>query len=298
MKKLIILLICALLVPFCGKRQVGEIKAPGVVDGDIITLKAQVSGAVDEIKMVEGQKVAKDEILVTINSDKSKNQLDELAISLKEIENNQEKLKSKAVFLRSNLAYLGKQVERFKRLRKSESIPGENLEVMELKKLEAATSLVDIEKTLRDLDLQKEKIDNKQKYLNLVLADHVIKSPVSEGVIIEKFVSVGETVFPGASIADILDLPSLYVESFLEEQEVSSLKLNMKARILVDGMGNKELWGTVSYFGRKAEFSPKYIISEKERESLLYQVKIKVDGDTGILKIGMPVTVAIEKESK
>lgn len=298
MRNLIILLICAFLVPFCGKRQAGEIKAPGVVDGDIITLKAQVSGAVDEIKMTEGQKVAKDEVLVSINSDKIKNQLDELAISLKEIENNQEKLKSKAVFLRSTRAYLGKQVERFKRLRKSESIPGENLEAMELKKLEAETSLVDIEKTLRDLELQKEKIDNKQKYLNLVLADHVIKSPVSQGVIIEKFVSVGETVFPGASIADILDLPSLYVESFLEEQEVSSLKLNMKARILVDGdsMGKKELWGTVSYFGRKAEFSPKYIISEKERQSLLYQVKIKVDGDAGIFKIGMPVTVVIEKE--
>jgi HlyD family secretion protein len=124
----------------------------------------------------------------------------------------------------------------------------------------------------------------------------VIKSPVSQGVIIEKFVSVGETVFPGASIVDILDLASLYVEVFLEEQEISSLKLNQKARIRVDGLGNRELLGTVSYFGRKAEFSPKYIISEKERESLLYQVKIKVEGDTSIFKIGMPVTVIIEKE--
>ncbi|MCX6584504.1 MAG: HlyD family efflux transporter periplasmic adaptor subunit [Candidatus Aminicenantes bacterium] len=298
MKKLIIILICALLVPFCGKRQTAEIKAPGVVDGNIITLKSQVSGVVDEVRLVEGRMVAKDEVLVSINSDKIKNQLDEVGITLKEIENNREKLKNKAVFLKSNLAFLGKQVERFRRLRKSESIPGENLEAMELKKLEAATSLFDIEKTLRDLELQKEKIENKQKYLNLVLADHVIKSPVSQGVIIETFVSVGETVFPGASIADILDLPGLYVETFLEEREVASLKLNMKARILVDGdgQGNKELWGTVSYFGRKAEFSPRYIISEKERESLLYQVKIKVEGDTGIFKIGMPVTVAIKRE--
>jgi HlyD family secretion protein len=251
---------------------------------------------VEEIKIAEGRAVSKDEVLVIINSDKIKNQLDELAISLQEIENNQEKLNKKAVFLRSNVAFLGKQVERFKRLRKSDSIPGENLETMELKKLEAETSLFDIQKTLHDLELQKEKIANKQKYLNLVLADHVIKSPVAQGVVIEKFVSVGETVFPGASIADILDLPSLYVETFLEEREVSSLKLNMKAQILVDGMGGKELPGTVSYFGRKAEFSPKYIISEKERESLLYQVKIKIDGDTGLFKIGMPVTVVIKKE--
>ncbi|HLP61504.1 MAG TPA: efflux RND transporter periplasmic adaptor subunit [Candidatus Deferrimicrobium sp.] len=296
MKKSIIILICALLMPFCGQRREVEIKAPGVVDGDIITLKSQVSGTVDEMKIIEGQTVTRDEVLVSINSDKIQNQLEELSIALQELENNREKFNKKKILLRSNVAFLGKQVDRFKRLRKSDSIPGENLESMELKKLEAETSLFDIEKTLRDLELQKEKIANKQKYLNLVLADHVIKCPVGQGIVIEKFVSVGETVFPGASIVDILDLPSLYVETFLEEREVASLKLNMKARILVDGLGGKELWGTVSYFGRKAEFSPKYIISEKERESLLYQVKIKIDGDMSIFKIGMPVTVAIKKE--
>jgi HlyD family secretion protein len=168
---------------------------------------------------------------------------------------------------------------------------------MELKKLEAETSLFDITKSLQALEIQKEKIENKQEYLNLLLADHVIKSPIN-GVVIERFVSGGETVFPGASIADILDTSSLFIETFLEEREVSSLTLNMKARVLVDGLEDKELWGTVAYFGRKAEFSPKYIISEKERESLLYQVKVKVEDEAGIFKIGMPVTVAFKRNDE
>lgn len=295
MKKALIILFLVVLVSACGKSNDAEIKAPGIVDGDIITLKSQVAGTVDARNLEEGKTVSRDDLLVKINNDKIKNQLAELDITLKEINNNREKLGKKAVFVRSNLAYLDKQVKRFRRLKKTNSVSGEKLEAMELKKLEAETSLFDIQRSLQALEIQKEKIQNKREYLNLMLADHVITSPAA-GVIIEAFISRGETVFPGTAVADILDTSSLFVETFLEESEIASLKLNMKVRILVDGMEDKDLWGTVSYFGRKAEFSPKYIISEKERKSLLYQVKIKVEGETGIFKMGMPVTVVFERD--
>ena len=298
MKKIIILLMVVILDFGCVERKETEIEASGIIDGNIITLKSQVSGTIDELLLEEGKTVARDDVIVKINSDKIKNQLTELDITLKEIENNSEKLKKTAAFVRSNLIYLDKQVKRFRRLKKTNSISGEKLESMELKKLEAETSLFGINKNLRALDLQKEKIENKRGYLNLLTEDHVIKSPCAGGVIIEIFIASGETVFPGASIADILDTSSLFIETFLEEKEISLLKLNMKVRVLVDGLEEKELLGTVSAFGRKAEFSPKYIISEKERKFLLYQVKVKVESETGIFKIGMPVTVIFKKSDE
>lgn len=293
---LFIILISLVSISACGRRGETGITAPGVVDGDVVTLKAQVSGTVDELLTGEGRQVAADQVLVRINSDKTANQLQELEITLKEIENSREKLEKNAAFARSNLSYLSKQVERFRRLKKTDSVPGEKLEAMELKKLEVETSLFDIAKSLRALEFQKEKIENKRDYLNLLLADHVIRSPLAEGVVIETFVSKGETVFPGAAVADILNTAGLYVEVFLEEQEVSALKLGQNVRVLVDGLEDKELSGTVSYFGRKAEFSPRYIISEKERTSLLYQVKIQIEGTSGIYKLGMPVTVIFDKK--
>lgn len=290
MKKAIIILVFISLTWACGHHKETAGQAPGVVDGDVITLKSQAAGAVEQFKAVEGQQTAPGDLLVKINSDKIQNQRSELDITLKEIENNSGKLREKARFLRSSLAYLGKQVQRFQRLKKTGAVPGEKLEAMELKKLEAQTSLADISRGLRALELQQEKIQTKAEYLDLVLADHTVTAPVA-GVVLETFVSKGETVMPGTPLADILDTDSLFVETFLEEPELAALKLGMKARIQVDGMEGKELWGTISYFGRKAEFSPKYIISEKERTALLYRVKIRVDGVSGIFKLGMPVTV-------
>lgn len=273
----------------CSKEEQGGVKAPGMVDGEIITIKTTVPGTIDELTIKEGEEVPKDKILVRVNSDKVENQLRELEILDKEIAINREKINTKMRLVRSTIGYLQKQVDRFRRLKRTKSIAGEKLESMELKLLEAKTTRLDLQKSLEVLEVQKEKIANKNEYLRLLLDDHVLKSPVN-GVVVEKFVSKGEVILPGTAIADILDSSSLYVEIFIEGKEMGSLKINQEARIIVDG-NSTPVTGTISFFGKKAEFSPKYIISEKEREALLYKVKIKVADTNGILKIGMPVTV-------
>ncbi len=280
----------------CSKTGDSKIKAPGIVDGDLITVKAAVTGTLQGQVIKEGEKVNKDQVLAQVETDKIENQLKELEINSREIDINGEKISKQLKFLESNIQYLRKQVQRFQRLKEKKSIPGEQLETMELKLLEAETSRFDLKKTLETLSVQKEKIRNKREYLQLLLEDHTLKSPVA-GVVVEKFVSPGEMVLPGTAIADILDTSSLFVEIFIEGKEIAGLTLNQKAVIQPDGI-DKELTGVISYFGKKAEFSPKYIISEKERQSLLYRVKIKVKDTAGILKLGMPVTVVLEKTGK
>ncbi len=286
---------------YCSKAENNQIKAPGIVDGDIITLKSQVAGTLQQLNMKEGQPITREAVLATVNSEKVANQLRELDIQRKEITIKTQKTTQNLRFLDENTRYLNKQVQRFRRLKEKNAVPGEKLEALELKLMEASTSQFDLKKTVEELDIQKEKIANKQEYLQLLIADHRITSPV-DGVVVETFVSQGENVFPGTAIADIIDRASLYVEIFIEEEEMSTLKLNQSVQIQVDGLANtakngNELSGVISFFGKKAEFSPKYIISEKERKSLLYQVKVRVVDTAGILKIGMPVTVLLKKHA-
>jgi HlyD family secretion protein len=291
MKKLFFpVLVMFLVMVSCSNNHEGVMRAPGIVEGDIITVKSAVVGTIRQMNITEGEKVVKGKPLVQVDVDKIENQLRELEITGKEIEVNSEKISKKLVFLGSNLRYLRRQVERFRRLKKKNAVPGEELEAMELKLLEAETSRFDLKKTLEGLEIQKEKIGNKREYLHLLLGDHVLLSPV-DGVVVEKFVSAGETVFPGTAVVDILDTSSLYVEIFIEERELGGLRLNQQTKIRVDGI-DKEITGVISLFGKKAEFSPKYIISERERKSLLYRVKVAVQDPEGILKIGMPVTVS------
>ncbi|MGE5340808.1 MAG: HlyD family secretion protein [Candidatus Omnitrophota bacterium] len=280
-------------VPNCSKKDMGVIRAPGMVDGDIITSKSAIAGTIQQMDIVEGQKITRGQLIAEVDPDKIRNQLEELDIRTQQITIDSEKLTQEIRVQAADVQLLEKQVERFRRLKSQNAVSGESLETLELKLQRAQTALFNLKRSIEALTVQREQIRNKRDYLKLTLNDYFIKSPV-DGVILEKFVSPGEQVFPGTAIADILDVSSLYVEIFIEENEMGRLKLNDRARIQPDG-SPRALTGTLSYFGRKAEFSPKYIISEKERKSLLYQVKIKIQDPEGILKIGMPVTVTIRK---
>jgi len=292
MRKIISLMILiAVLAISCSKDGNQQIKSSGIVDGEIIGIKSQVSGKISKWHFSEGMNIRKDDTLAAIGNEKVLNNIEELNLKEQELLLTRQRLNKKLKLIKANIEHLSKQVDRFKRLSKKSAVTGENLENMELKLLEAETTLFDTQKQLTALDLQKAQIHNKNEYLQLMLADYVIKSPVS-GVVLETFVSKGEVVFPRTAIADVLNIAGLFVEVFLEEEEIGSLKLNQEVKILVDGIKDKQFKGIISYFGRKAEFSPKYIISEKERKGLLYQVKVQIKQvDAETFKVGMPVTV-------
>jgi HlyD family secretion protein len=291
-KKILIVSVCFMVMAACSREREEFILAAGVVDGEVITVKAAVSGKIETLDAEEGKDVESDKILASVDSDKIENQLDGLEIQGQQIAVSRKKLDRKIQLLDANLEYWKDQVGSFERLGKKESISGDQLEQTRLKLDEVEASLFEARQSLRELSYRSENIQNQKEYLNLLLEDHIITSPVS-GFILEKFVSQGEMVFPGTPVADVLDRSSLYVETFLEESELSRLELGQKVDILVDGLESRVFSGTIVYFGQKAEFSPKYIISEKERQSLLYKVKVKLERDLEVFKLGMPVTIRI-----
>ncbi len=278
----------------CASESPDIITAAGVVDGDVVTVKSLVAGRLEILNIREGINVDRGDILIKVETEKIENQMQGLDIQEKEIGVNRLKLNRRIVLLESNASYCQEQVQSYERLADKESISGDQLKKARLTLEDVEASLFDAHQTQRALSIQMESIQNKKKQFMLQLEDHVVTSPVM-GVVLEKFVSQNENVLPGVPLADVLDLSSLFVEAFLEESELARLKLEQPVDILVDGLQGRILPGKIVYFGRKAEFSPKYIVSEKERTSLLYQVKIRPDKDLEVFKLGMPVTVRIRK---
>ncbi len=278
----------------CTSEAPDFITAAGVVDGDVVTVKSLVAGRLEILNIREGIHVARGDILIKVEANKIENQIQGLDIQEKEIGVNRLKLNRRIALLESNATYWKEQVKSYERLAGKESISSDQLKKARLTLEDVEASLFDARQTQNALSIQMESIQNKKKQFMLQLDDHVVISPVM-GVVLEKFVSQNENLLPGVPLADILDLTSLFVETFLEESELARLKLEQPVDILVDGLQDRIFPGKIVYFGRRAEFSPKYIVSEKERTSLLYQVKIRPDKDLEVFKLGMPVTVRIRK---
>jgi HlyD family secretion protein len=293
MKKTALIVLWIFLLYACGKNE-REIRAPGVVDGEIASVKALAAGTLENLLVREGQAVGQGDLIAEINRDKVRNGMAELDLAVKDIANSEARIREKRQLLAANLGYWQKQVQRFERLQRNQSISGEQLEKSRLQLQDARTSLFELERSLDALEIQKQRVANQRRALELAEKDLLLKSPVS-GVVLETFIGRGETVLPGAALADILDLSSLFVDVFIEEREIAGLTLGQKAAIVVDGLEGRTFSGRIAAFGRKAEFSPKYIVAEKERQALLYQVKVRLEGDLDAFKVGQPVTVVFAK---
>jgi len=291
MKKLLFVLSIAVFIAVgCSNKNSRKIIAAGVIDGNIIHVKSGTSGIIDRLNAEEGRIVSPADTLVYIDYKKIENQIQELRIQEKSIILKRTALVEKQKFLNQRLSYLSDQVKKLKRLSKHDAVSEDNLKLTDLKKKEAETSLFDLQVQLKNSDLELGRIRLKREYLLLLKRDHIITAPV-KGTVLEIFSRRGEQVFPRDMIMDILASTGLYAEVFLEEEEVNSLALGDTAKIFIDGV-DQEVNGVVSYFGKKAEFSPKYIISEKERKNLLFQVKVAINPNSAkSVKIGQLVTV-------
>lgn len=276
-------------LPSCSSKKDSSLKAAGVVEGDVLTLRTQAAGTLLSLSFQEGDRIDEDRPVGRLEDLKVRNLLEQVEISRQEVAITRERLLKKRELLLEQKRYLARQEGRLSRLTEGEAISGESWERAALQLKESETTLYDTEKALANLQVQESLLNNKKGALELSLRDHTLRAPVS-GLVLEKVASSGENLPAGAPIAEILDEKTLRVEVFLELQEVSLLKIGQRAEIVLDGT-EKRIPARIALFGQKAEFSPKYIVSEKERQSLLVKVTVRPEGDSSPLKVGAPVTV-------
>jgi HlyD family secretion protein len=111
----------------------------------------------------------------------------------------------------------------------------------------------------------------------------------SAGTVTSRLVEPGELVGAGAPIAVIVDLDRAWVNAYVEEPRVPSLRIGGTAAVSTDAGDRIE--GTVAFVAPRAEFTPRNVQTSDERSRLVYRVRIHVDNRGGVLKPGMPVEV-------
>ncbi len=131
-------------------------------------------------------------------------------------------------------------------------------------------------------------LDAQMKVLEDQLQKCFVRSPLT-GLVMEKYVEMGEVLSPGKAIVKIGDLSELNLRVFVSGAQLPGIKLGQQVQVQIDEdrKNNQALTGTISWISPEAEFTPKIIQTKKERVKLVYAVKVKVKND-GRLKIGMP----------
>jgi HlyD family secretion protein len=122
----------------------------------------------------------------------------------------------------------------------------------------------------------------------------ILVSPI-DGIVLSRLVEPGEVVAPGVPLITLGSLDDLTITVYIPENQYGIIKLGHKALVTVDSFPGQTFEATVVRIADQAEFTPRNVQTQEERQTTVYAIKLSVDDPEGKLKPGMPADVVFEE---
>lgn len=128
--------------------------------------------------------------------------------------------------------------------------------------------------------------------LDARLREAVLAAP-ADAVVEVVSVRSGDLIPPGRIVMTMLETSQLWVKVYVPETELARVHLGQPATVLVDGIA-KTFAGRVGQIASEAEFLPRNVQTQSDREHEVFGVKVFVDNAERVLKSGMSATVRLD----
>jgi HlyD family secretion protein len=256
-------LLSAALAVSCGDGDTA-IRASGTIEATLVTVSAQVSGSVREVRSDEGARVKKADVLVRINATVFELQKKQAEAQLVQAENNNR--------------VAGEDARRTLALFKSGSVTQKQRD-----------------DTQARADVAQAQVDAARIAVSLCdeqLRHATVTAPIN-GVVTHKLVEEGELVFPGSALFSITDLSRVFLTIYLTERDLARVSIGQKAEVTIDAFEKRKFSGEVTYISPQAEFTPKNVQAREDRVKLVFAVKISIPNPDEVLKPGVPADAVL-----
>ncbi|MBP6164098.1 MAG: efflux RND transporter periplasmic adaptor subunit [Aliarcobacter sp.] len=301
LKKLIIILLLLVVLAaiyfysFMNKQSnlpEGFASGNGRIETTQVDISSKLSGRLINIDSQEGDLVEKNQVLARLDIKELNTKLQEaIAYKQQAIEN-----KNYALAIveekQSELSLAKKNYDRANSLYKTKSIP-----LAEFQKNETL-----LQTAQAVLSASKSQVISAQSTINATIAqietikvnieDSKLYSPV-KGRVLYKIAENGEIVANGGKVLVVLDLMNTYMIIFLPTSQAGLVDIGSEARIVLDAIPNIAIPAHVTFVSPLAQFTPKEIETQAEREKLMFRIKVKIDSNVlekyfDRIKTGLP----------
>lgn len=127
------------------------------------------------------------------------------------------------------------------------------------------------------------------KSIDARLATYELRAPIA-GLVVDVDVREGETVTATTPIVVLGDVAHPRVEVFVPQGRVGAIRIGDGVSIAVDGVA-RSYAGKIEDIGRRTEFTPRFLFSERERPNLVMRVRVRVEDADAQLHAGVPARV-------
>lgn len=122
--------------------------------------------------------------------------------------------------------------------------------------------------------------------------DATLRAP-RDGRVQYRIAQPGEVVSAGGRVLSLVDLTDVTMTFFLPATAAGRIGIGSEARIVLDAIPNNPIPAKISFVADVAQFTPKTVETESEREKMMFRVKARIDPallrrHLDIVKTGLP----------
>lgn len=122
------------------------------------------------------------------------------------------------------------------------------------------------------------------------IAQGELKSP-ADAVVRSRLLEPGDMATPQRAVFALSLTQPKWVRVYVSETDLGRIRPGMAASVTTDSDPAHPVSGKIGYISSVAEFTPKAVQTEELRTSLVYEVRVVVDDQGDVLRLGQPVTV-------
>ena len=111
--------------------------------------------------------------------------------------------------------------------------------------------------------------------LKRLVADGTLIAPKS-GRVIYRLAEPGEVLGAGGKVLTFIDLSDVYMTIFLPAADAGRIGLGTPARLLLEPLPDRAVPAAVSFVSARAQFTPKQVETQRERDRMMFRVKLRV----------------------
>ena len=132
--------------------------------------------------------------------------------------------------------------------------------------------------------------------------DSLLVAP-REGRIQYRIAQPGEVLSSGGRVLNLVDLTDVYMTFFLPEEVAGKVPIGAEVRLVLDAVPDIPIPAEVSYVASVAQFTPKTVETQVERQKLMFRVKARIDPAllkkyVEMVKTGIPGVAWVKLDSE
>jgi len=108
------------------------------------------------------------------------------------------------------------------------------------------------------------------------IADNTLVAP-TDGRVQYRIANIGEVLPAGGKVFTMLDINYVYMDVYLPTNAAGKVKIGSDARIVLDALPQLAIPAKVSFVATQAQFTPKTVETQSERDTLMFRIRAKID---------------------